>query len=117
VVEDLTDGDGLLAVGGELGPQLGHRGVVAEQSPLGQPVDDGAGRRLADRVVVEDGARVDRPPAVGVGDPGDGVDHLLAVAVDGDLDASLGAGVDQLVDDLLDVLLQLAHASQPSASL
>jgi hypothetical protein len=115
VVEDLAQGDGLLAVGRELRPQLGHRGVVAEQPALGQPVDDGAGRGLADGVVVEHGAGVDRPPGGRVGHPGDDVHHLLAVLVDGHLDAPLGARGDQLVDDLLDLLLELAHGRQRSA--
>jgi hypothetical protein len=117
VVQDLAHGHGLLAVGAELRPQLGHRGVVAEQAALGQDVGHGRGRALDDGVVVEDGAGVDRPAAGRVGDPGDGVHHLLPVPEHGHLDAPLGAGVDQLVDDLLDVLLQLAHARQPSAPL
>ena len=46
VVEDLADGHGLLAVGGELRPQLGDQGVVAEQAALGQQVDHGRSRPL-----------------------------------------------------------------------
>jgi hypothetical protein len=114
VVQDLAHGHGLLAVGAELRPQLGDRRVVAEQAALGQDVGDGAGRRLADRVVVEHGAGADRGAGPGVGEAGDGADHLLAVPVGGHLDALLGAGPDQLVDRLLDLLLELAHA--PSVS-
>ena len=105
VVEDLAHGHGLLAVGGELRPQLGDRRVVAEQAALGQDVGHGRGRALDDREVVEQRAGVDRAAAGRVGDAGHGVDHLLAVAVDGDLDAPLGPGLDQLVDRLLHLLL------------
>jgi len=109
VVEDLAHGHRLLAVGGELRPQLRDRRVVAEQAALGEDVGHGRGRPLADREVVEHGAGVDRTSGGGVGDAGDGVDHLLAAPVGGDLDAALGSRLDQLVDGLLDLLLHVAH--------
>src|SRR4029450_2890589 len=114
MVQDLAHGHGLLAVGAELRPQLGDRGVVGEPAALGELVGDGGGRALDDRGAVEHGARVDRAGGVRVGAPRDGADHPLAVAVDGDLEPALGSGPDQLVDGLLHILLDVAHAPTPS---
>jgi hypothetical protein len=44
VGEHVGYGDGLLAVGGELGPVLGDRGGVGEQAPLGKHVHEGRDR-------------------------------------------------------------------------
>jgi len=44
-----------------------------------------------------------------VGDARDGVDHQIAVPVDGDLQAPLGARLDQLVDGFPDLLLDVVH--------
>ena len=46
VAHDVADGDPRLAVGAELRPVLGHRGVVVDQSAIRQPMDDGRGHTL-----------------------------------------------------------------------
>src|SRR6266566_2114491 len=107
--QGVPDGGGLLAVGAELRPQLDDGGSVAEQPALHEHVGDGRGRALADRVAVERRAGGHRPSGGGVGDAGDGVDHLLAVPVHGHLQAALGSGLDQLVDGLLHLLLKVVH--------
>jgi hypothetical protein len=84
-------GGGLLAVGAKLRPQLHDRGVVAEEPPLGEHVCHRRGHALADRVAVDRGVRRDRTAGRRVGDARDGVDHLVAMAVDGDLQAPLGS--------------------------
>ena len=47
---------------------------------------------------------------------GYGVEHLLAMLVDGDLQTPLGSGLDELVDGFLDLLLNVAHDRCPSQS-
>jgi len=49
-----------------------------------------------------------------VGDARDGVDHRLAVPVDGDLQTPLGTGFDEIVDGFLDLLLKVIHDRIPS---
>ena len=49
VPHHVADGDRLLAIGGELGPVLGHRGVVVDESAVGQPVDHRRGDTLGGR--------------------------------------------------------------------
>jgi hypothetical protein len=39
--------------------------------------------------------------------------RVLAVPVDGDLQATLGSGLDQLVDGFLDLLLDVVHYRSP----
>jgi hypothetical protein len=104
----------LLAVGAELRPQLDDRGVVAEEAALGEHVRHRGGHTLAHRVGVEGGVRGHRTPGFVVGDARDGVDHLLALLVDGDLQAPLGARLDQLFDGFLDLLLDVVHERLPS---
>src|SRR5829696_3209038 len=109
----MSHGDGLLAVGTELRPQLCDRRVVAEHAALDEHVDQGRGHSLADRIGVEHGVRPDRTPSRRVSNAGDGVDYRFAVLVDGDLQATLGAGLDQLVDGFLDLLLNVVHDRFP----
>ena len=85
VVEHVPDGDGLLAVGAELGPERHDRGVVFKQAALREDVDDRRGRALADRVAVEGGVRGDGTSALRIGDAHmaflDAVEHDPVVAL------------------------------------
>ena len=103
----------LLAVSAELGPQLDDRGVVVEDAAFGEHVNHRRGHALADRVAKEQGVRRDRTSGRRVGYARDGVDHLLAVAVDGYLHAPLRPGLDQRVDGFLDLLLDAGHVLSP----
>ena len=83
--EDLLDGDGVLAVGAELGdvvgdPVLQSQRALAEQQPDGAGDDD-----LARRVAVE---------AAALRGAEGGVDHHLAVQGDGQLAGGEGARLD-----------------------
>jgi len=49
-----------------------------------------------------------------VGDARDGVDHRLAVPVDGNLQSPLGSGRDKPVYGFLDLLLKVVHDRIPS---
>src|SRR5215208_6056308 len=88
-------------------PNSGH------SSTLGEHVDHGRSHSLADRVAEERRVRGDRTSGCRVGDARDGVDHLLAAPVDGDLQSPLGSGLDQLVEGLLDSLLNVGHYRSP----
>jgi hypothetical protein len=79
VVEHLPDGDGVLAVPGELRPELGDRGVVTERPGVALLVRQGRHRAVADGEVVEDGVRPLRAPGRRVGQPGHRAHDLLAV--------------------------------------
>jgi len=80
-------------------------------------VRHGRGRALADRVAIERRVRLDGTPGLRVGDASDGVNHLLAVPVDGDLQAPLGPRFDQPVDGFLDLLLKVVHDLIPLRSI
>src|SRR5215217_4299367 len=109
----MSHGNGLLAVGTELRPQLHDPRVVAEHAALDEHVDQGRGHSLADRIGVEHSVRPDRTPSRRISNAGDGVDYRFAVLVDGDLQATLGFGLDQLVDGFLNLLLNVVHDRFP----
>src|SRR5918997_1887534 len=88
-------------------PQLCDSRVVAEHAALDEHVDQGRGHGLADRIGVEHGVRLDRTPGRRVGGVRDGVYHLLAVPVYGDLQAPLRSRVDKHIDGFLDLLLNV----------
>lgn len=101
--------DGLLAAGTEFGPELDDRRVVAEAAALGQDMDDGRGRSLANREVVEGCVRGHGTFACRIGDARHGVDHEVRSPVRGDLDSTLASGLDQLVNGVLHQLLGIFH--------
>src|SRR5215218_2293767 len=105
--QDVAHGRALFTVGPEIGPQLHNRGVVVEETALYEHVRHGRGRALADRVSVERRVRRYQTSGFGVSESGNGVDYLLAIPVDGDLQAPLGSRFDQLVDCSLDPLLKV----------
>jgi hypothetical protein len=113
LAQRVANGGLFLAVGAELRPQLDDPRVVVEDTTLGEDVDHGRGHALADRVAKERRLGGHRTSGRGIGDARDGVDYRLAVAVDGDLQAPLGPGVDQPVDGFLDSLLDVVHDRTP----
>src|SRR3712207_5913352 len=80
------------AVGAELRPQLDDRGVVPEDVALREHVRHGRSHTFADREAKERCIRRYRTSGRQVGDARDGVDHWLAVSVDGDLQTPLCTG-------------------------
>ncbi len=83
VVEELTQRDRLLARSRELGPVRRHRYVVVEQSTIDEPVHDRRHDPLRGGEAHRHG--VARPRiACCIASAGPGVDHELAVVVDGD---------------------------------
>jgi hypothetical protein len=114
VGQHVSHGDGLLAVGTELRPQLCNRRVVAKHAALDEHVGQGRSHGLAYRIGVEYGVRLDQTPGRRVGGARDGIDHLLTVPVYGNLQAPLVSRVDQLVDGFLDLLLSVVHDRFPS---
>ena len=82
VPQNIADGDRGLAVGAERPPVLGHRGVVIDQPPIDQTVDDCRRDPLGGREDHRSG--VGRPVlrTAAVTEPGPHVDDRLAVEVD-----------------------------------
>ena len=109
VREHVADGDFLLAVSAELGPQLDDRGVVAELPALHEHVGQGGCRGLADREVVEGRVRGDQPARVWVRDARNDVDDLFSMVVHGNLHPTLSSGFHQLVNRCLNLFLKDAH--------
>ena len=81
VAHDVADGDPRLAVGAELRPVLGHRGVVVDQSAIRQPMDDGRGHTFGRREHHRSGVGGPVPLAPPVGPSGPHIDDGLAVEV------------------------------------
>ena len=83
VPHHLADGDLGLAVGAELGPVLGDRRVVVDQSAVGEAVDDRRCHALGGGEHHRPGVGLPRHPAAAVRPPGPDVHHGLTVQVDG----------------------------------
>src|SRR5215210_756512 len=109
VRQHLPHGRSFFAVGPELRPQLNHGRVVAEEAALDEHVCHGRSRTLSDGVGVERSVRGDYTTGLRIGDTGDCIDYLLALPVDGNLQASLGTGLNEIVDGLPDSLLKVVR--------
>ena len=99
----------LLAVGREGRPDVRHRRVVVELTPLRKQVRDGRRDALRYREGDENGVAVDRAACRDVGDPRPGIDDELAAVVGGNLEPDLRTRRDHVVEQRLDAAPRLCH--------
>lgn len=103
VGEEVPEEDVLLAVRGELGPDVGDARGVGEGAALDEAVGEGGEDALADGEDGEEGVLADGASALGVGEAGDKGGGGPTVLVEGQLQSEFRAVRDGLVQESLEL--------------